>query len=81
MVGTFAGGGSLPVLTNRRRLDIEGNCRARSTLLGGGEQSLFAPIGGRSRRCRRRALRHDSVEDRDVTVIMDGSPAQAPRLF
>jgi hypothetical protein len=45
MVGTSAAGGSLPVLTNWRRLDIEGDCRARSTLLGGGEQSFFAPIG------------------------------------
>jgi hypothetical protein len=81
MVGTPPAKGALRAFAQRRRLDIEGNCRARSTLLDGGEQRFLRSLQRWSRQCRRRPVSHDFVEDRDVTVIMDGSRAQAPRLF
>jgi hypothetical protein len=71
MGGSAAGDGSVATVANRRRLDIAADRRARSTPLGNGEESSFHS----------RLVRHDFVEDRDVTVMMDGSAAQVPRLF
>jgi hypothetical protein len=42
MGGSSAGDGSVATVTNRRRLDIAADRRARSTPLGHGEQGCFS---------------------------------------